>query len=390
MIVRTERTANPATVRFLPEGAGAGWSEAGFAEPAAAARSPLARRLFRIGGVKAVALGPGFAAVTKADDADWARLAAPVREAVAEYCEAGARLRAGGGGRAAALAPALEEIWEYTEGLPRLGDRFDIRRGIPWKTGYSLEPDDRDEREGCVKCLHSTEGMSQFVLPAPAPFDYRRTKVGQVIGAWVWNLPKILLKASGTGGGAWRMAAAFDKEGLLYFRQVIGLWPRFAMGNSELPGYSAIINGPFANAFLSARDKESELPIDTVKSIPVPEGDPGGLGKLVESYTHAVRRARASGEYKRDMENLLTRIDAAALDMYKLPARLERKLLSVFRGSRRPAAHPWRHWDEAYPAPGQTLAERVSGKFRGRGAWVLDVFRPLPENEAALFGKYGV
>ena len=90
------------------------------------------------------------------------------------------------------------------------------------------------------------------------------------------------------------------------------------------------------------------------------------------------------------MERLLTRIDAATLDMYKLPARLERTLLSLFRGSYRPVAHRWRHWDEVYPGPGQTLAERVSGKFRERGAWILDVFRPLPENEAALFEKYGV
>ena len=385
MIVRTERTSNPATVRFLPEGAGAGWGEAGFADPAAAARSPLARRLFRIEGVKAVALGPGFVEVTKADGADWARLAAPVRDAIAAHCEAGARMRAGGG-----RAAALEEIWDYTEGLPRLRHRFAIRRGMPWKAGYSLKPDDRDEREGYVKCLHSTEGMSQFVLPAPALFGYLQANVRQLIGYWPWGLPKILLSAFETGGGAWRVAATFDKEDLLCSRQVICLWPYGDIGNSELLGYSAIINGPFANAFLSARDKESKLPIDIVDSIPVPEGDPGGLGELVESYTHAVRRARATGEYKGEMENLLARIDAAALDMYKLPARLERKLLSVFRGSRRPVAHRWRHWDEAYPAPGQTLAERVSGKFRGRGAWVLDVFQPLPENEAALFGKYGV
>ena len=392
MIVRAERTPNPATMRFLPGAAGLMWTKASFADPASAGRSPLARRLFGIDGVQAVSSGPGFVAVTKAEDADWALLTAPICDAIAGHYESAARMRADDGaeGRAAEIAPELEEIWDYTRGLPRLGDRFEMHRGIQWEAGFSPSPDSRGESEGYTGYLRSAADMQQFALPISMRLDFRRENVRQPVGGIPWERMKILLKGSRTGGNAWRSVAALNTEGLSFSRQFIGLRPRRDIDDLECQGYSAVINGPFANAFLATHNKGPGLRIGDVKSIAVPEGNLSDVGKLVYMYTRSLRRIETPREDEEEMERLLTRIDAATLDMYKLPARLERTLLSLFRGSYRPVAHRWRHWDEVYPGPGQTLAERVSGKFRERGAWILDVFRPLPENEAALFEKYGV
>lgn len=392
MIVRAERTPNPATMRFLPEVAGLGWGRARFADPASAARSPLASRLFRIDGVEAVSLGRGFVSVTKAGDADWALLTVPIRDAIAEHCESGARMRTDDGAedRAAAMAPELEEVWDYTGRLPRLRDRFKIRSGVKLKAGYSPKSYGQEEREGHTKYLCSTSGTHQFALPGPIRVDFGRENIRRPVGDTPWERAKIVLKGSRTGRSAWCSVAAIDMEGLPFSRQFIGLWPRRDIGDLELRGYSAVINGPFANAFLATHNRTPELRTGEVKSIPVPEGNLSGIVDLVENYTQSLQRAETSREDEEEMERLLMRIDAATLDMYELPARLERKLLSLFRGSYRPVTHRWRHWDEVYPAPGQTLAERVEGKFRGRGAWILDVFRPLPKNEAALFEKYGV
>jgi hypothetical protein len=35
------------------------------------------------------------------------------------------------------------------------------------------------------------------------------------------------------------------------------------------------------------------------------------------------------------------------------------------------------------------LAERVSGRFHPNGDWIAEVFRPLPEREAALLRELG-
>ncbi len=89
------------------------------------------------------------------------------------------------------------------------------------------------------------------------------------------------------------------------------------------------------------------------------------------------------------LARLLTEIDAAVLEAYDLPPRLERELLDYFRDAERPVAHPWTHWDIDNPAPGLRLAERMSGRFRPNGNWVAEVFRPLPEREAALLREFG-
>lgn len=89
------------------------------------------------------------------------------------------------------------------------------------------------------------------------------------------------------------------------------------------------------------------------------------------------------------LATLLDHIDAAVLGAYDLPPRLERELLEYFRDAKRPVAHPWQHWDVAYPTPGLRLAERVSGRFHAKGNWIREVFQPLPEREAALLREYG-
>src|SRR3954470_8903316 len=75
MFIETEGTPNPATLKFLPgrEVMGSAGT-ADFATAEAAARSPLASRIFALGGVARVFLGGDFVTVTQTGDADWAQL----------------------------------------------------------------------------------------------------------------------------------------------------------------------------------------------------------------------------------------------------------------------------------------------------------------------------
>ena len=57
MFIQTEQTPNPATLKFLPGREVMGQGTANFTDPAEAARSPLAERLFQIEGVVGVFLG---------------------------------------------------------------------------------------------------------------------------------------------------------------------------------------------------------------------------------------------------------------------------------------------------------------------------------------------
>ena len=74
MLIETETTPNPATLKFLP---GRPVMESGtrdFATPEEAAASPLAEALFDLGDVTGVFFGRDFVSVTAAPGVDWSGL----------------------------------------------------------------------------------------------------------------------------------------------------------------------------------------------------------------------------------------------------------------------------------------------------------------------------
>jgi len=89
MFIQTEQTPNPATLKFLP---GCTVMEAGtanFPERGAAARSPLAERLFLLPEIAGVFLGTDFITVTKNGDSEWHQLKPAVLAAIMEHFTAG-------------------------------------------------------------------------------------------------------------------------------------------------------------------------------------------------------------------------------------------------------------------------------------------------------------
>jgi Fe-S cluster biogenesis protein NfuA len=90
MFIQTETTPNPATLKFLP---GQDVLEAGtadFPSVEAAAKSPLARRLFGVTGVTGVFLGIDFVTVTKDAGAEWQFIKPAVLGAIMEHFQSGA------------------------------------------------------------------------------------------------------------------------------------------------------------------------------------------------------------------------------------------------------------------------------------------------------------
>ena len=67
MFIQTEQTPNPATLKFLPGRTVMESGTANFPERGAAARSPLAERLFQLPEVGGVFLGADFITVTKSE-----------------------------------------------------------------------------------------------------------------------------------------------------------------------------------------------------------------------------------------------------------------------------------------------------------------------------------
>ena len=110
MFIQTEQTPNPATLKFLPGRTVMASGTANFTDPAAAAaRSPLAERLFGLPEVSGVFLGGDFITVTKSDDSDWFQLKPAVLAAIMEHFTAGLPVVTGAGGEPAAASETEDD-----------------------------------------------------------------------------------------------------------------------------------------------------------------------------------------------------------------------------------------------------------------------------------------
>jgi Fe-S cluster biogenesis protein NfuA len=90
MFIQTESTPNPATLKFLPGQTVLELGTADFPSAEAAAKSPLARRVFAAGGVTGVFFGNDFVTVTKAEGIEWQHIKPAILGAIMEHFQSGA------------------------------------------------------------------------------------------------------------------------------------------------------------------------------------------------------------------------------------------------------------------------------------------------------------
>ena len=90
MFIQTESTPNPATLKFLPGRDVLDVGTADFPSLEAAAKSPLAKRLFGVNGVTGAFFGLDFITVTKAEGVDWQHIKPAILGAIMEHYQSGA------------------------------------------------------------------------------------------------------------------------------------------------------------------------------------------------------------------------------------------------------------------------------------------------------------
>jgi len=283
--------------------------------------------------------------------------------------------------------PPLASLWQYLDFYPRLGTKLRPSRGLEW-TYNQTEAFSRQRQPGFRRGLHSARRFRQFLLDRPVWLDCRRDYLRCGYNQ-DWDQPKLITNAGRLSRGPWRIGAALDTQGLVFSQQFFGLWPITPLAKRDLIALSAVLNGPVANAFIAVHSPAKGIRASAVAQIPLPLSLSDQLADLVAEYSGRLASPQALHQDNEHLAALLRQIDAAVLEAYDLPPRLEIQLLDYFRDAERPVGHPWAHWDVVDPTPGLRLAERVSGRLRPNGNWIAEVFRPLPEREAALLRELG-
>lgn len=89
MFIQTQHTPNPATMKFLPGETVLTTGTADFPSPEAAAKSPLASRLFQISGITRIFYGSDFISITKTEATEWAHIKPEILGAIMEQFQSG-------------------------------------------------------------------------------------------------------------------------------------------------------------------------------------------------------------------------------------------------------------------------------------------------------------
>lgn len=245
----------------------------------------------------------------------------------------------------------FRNIWERLSRFSKLRDIATVHRGI--ELSY---PDQKTEKTQTISysenkqpgfkkgyCL--AEQSTEVFLPASAGYlglENGKLKWSDIL-RYEWEKPKVFLNAHRTSRGAWRYAAFIDREGIISSKNFIALWPK--KPNVSLEYLAAVLNGPLANAFISAHERGKHNLIKTIKNIPVPElpdYDKESIGRLVFEYMAKVEEQVLPDD--KILRDILLQIDALILKGYNLPPRLERELLDYFRGEPRPVPFEFKEY----------------------------------------------
>jgi hypothetical protein len=164
------------------------------------------------------------------------------------------------------------------------------------------------------------------------------------------------------------LSAFPDSEGVTCYQTYFGIWPKSNDYDEWI--LSAVLNSPVANAFVSTREGKIDITKEILEQVPIPIlslAQITSLRELIQKYQRLTKQEgfmTAINANAAEAERVLKLIDAAVLDGYHLPPRVEQELLEFFRGDERPTPFPF----SAYLPEGEdvyfSLSERLSPRFK--------------------------
>jgi hypothetical protein len=289
------------------------------------------------------------------------------------------------------LLDPLQQLWEYLNSAPKLGEVADIHRGIEWDGDQSLASTSRPGKGKKAGLHRIRDSLTQFRVLDPVYLNVTEGTLRRGAAITSWHLPKVVCSAVRLSRGPWRLAAAVDTRGLYLSQQFFGIWPKISGdGLGVLEAIAAVLNSPLANAFSSTHDPDKRLRVSVINRLPLPVSlDVSTLQRLIAEYADlASREGPLFGATSQQLSDALMAIDAAVLAAYDLPPKLEKALLAYVGSSGRPCGHrfdPYPGLDQPGAIPlKQRLTLRSVHVPLSQSAWAR-ILAPLPEDMGDIF-----
>lgn len=231
--------------------------------------------------------------------------------------------------------PLYRPIWEILKNLPTIDSIAKIAIGVQHESSKVSPSKDYSETKisNTVSAITSSEdSISTFIVTKTRyiPSD----KCTRRRNAWEydWSKEKVVLPCNRISSGPWKYCAAIDYEGRHVTRNFYAVWQLNQSYSIEL--ICALLNSPIATAFVYTHSTERNITKRVYNKIPIPigiESNSEEIKKLVIEYIDSIN----SLDYDKARQLLLI-IDSIILDSYQLSPKLQRHILDLFSGYKRP------------------------------------------------------
>ena len=284
--------------------------------------------------------------------------------------------------------PPIKEVWEATAGMNELGEFITIRTGIRYNVNLAKDRTrviSSHEIPGFrlgIEKVH--DSMEPYVAVAKSYLNMDSDLMTSSTDHFLWDEPKLIVNAIRRSRGVWKVTSAVDHHGLVFSRNLYGIWPE---GKLELEVIAAILNGPVGNGFLHSQEKGRHIRITDLRKIPVPDftdGQQQALVSLVRQYVNNRKLWLNSGQDSKKLHKhclrLLKAIDAEVLKAYHLEPRLERMLLDSFNNQNRLGPVEFREYYPSYFKPYIPWHIYISEEFENSRAKYIRNLPLIPES----------
>jgi hypothetical protein len=241
------------------------------------------------------------------------------------------------------------------DGLPRTHPRADTASDVG-RSGFlpGAEKMRGNLSQYCIKTFRFLSLLEQHQSP--------RDKAWKL----AWKQRKVVCNAARfERKSPWRLASWADSKGLVFTKQYFAFWPNDGISEFAL---AAVLSSPFASAFCFERDLGVDNRISTLSDLPIPSVDRLSIAGELHIRAKRLQEQLSAADFSRmasseEIKECLFRLDAAVLEAYDLPARLQRQLLNQFQGWKRPAAVPFSGYFPEHFKDAITLKDYVAIQY---------------------------
>jgi hypothetical protein len=236
-------------------------------------------------------------------------------------------------------SPDLPEVWRHLSLNPKLKTIADVGQGFSFAQKGLIDkarrPTSPRPADAVPGYLTGVNAVSIWQLPEEVWLSPSRTPILTWRSGDYTGTPQVLVNYSPVMRGPWRIKALLDEGGHAVTNTYTTVRPR--EGPPPALFFWALLNSPLANAYVYCNALKRHIYDSLIASLPLPQQWQDHVGAVVgaaQVYMQSVREPqsfRLQGENEVAVREALLNMDAAVMQAYGLPVRLERAVLDLFR-----------------------------------------------------------